>query len=249
MRRGGRISPGEATNLTTLVTALKSGGIWPIIDRVWLGPSMTMPGALTCLKSRNFLRAVGTVVHTPKTGVTYVQGLNVNYLVSSFVPLTNGGAMTQNSAHGLSWPITAVLNTSHYDMGCNGATSTHMIRINSRTTSDIFQAGMNNNAGTVATGPADGTPACWIFTRRLSTGAGALNLLKNGANIATATTTSTGLSEQPLWLGCNNNNGAVQGSNNARGWHFLGVGGALDDTQGLAYYTALDAFKTAQAAL
>lgn len=178
--------------------------------------NLANPGNYTC-----------TIIGAPTWGATGVTGTGgAACLRTNFVPSTAGGQFTQDSASMFVWSLTAALaaGTTQYDMGC--ATGSDL-RI--RQSNGNLAAAMNDGTAlSVANGDATGL---YAICRRAASGTGAKVVRKDLAQIATATTASSGLPSSNMFF-----LGRSAGGLSSRELMFGGFGANLSDDQCNALY-------------
>src|SRR5262245_4406995 len=105
---GGTVSAGRQTTVNTLITTLKSAGIWTKLDRLWLWAAENQPSALTDLVGLSLATAVNSPCFTADRG--YTGNGSTSYIDTLFDP-TTGTAFNQNSCHFSVWVRTLDTNT------------------------------------------------------------------------------------------------------------------------------------------
>lgn len=220
-------------HINTLVTALKSAGIWTLLDHFvvcantasadglldWKNPStpFTLFGAASFVSDRG---------HTlGATGTNYIKG------PTNISALTN---CTQDAAHVAVWSRTAAAAAgTAYDFGTDGGGTNFRGRI--RTSTDGFFWNVNGVAAD--TSATDGS-GMFLCTRPNST---TVNAYRNGVSMAG--TPDTGVSSAPPafkpTLGWNNTAYAT-----SREFALFAIGGDVTSVQS-DYYNAVSAYMTA----
>jgi hypothetical protein len=178
---GGSVSIGRLIVVSALISALKNGGIWSNLDRLWVLAAENSQQALVDLVARASATAVNSPAFTANRGY---QGNGTSSCIdSNFNAATAGGKFTLNDAsHGV-WCVIAP-TTNGFEI-CNDFSAYSFVRLNN---SGGNLAWAVNDSGAVgaqvtATGGSV-TNALWHAQR---TGPSAMTLFKNGASFATST--------------------------------------------------------------
>lgn len=109
---GGSVSAGRQTLVDTLISSLKSGGIWTKKDRLWLFAAEDSQSALRDVKAASAATANGGPTFATDRGYTGTNTSATVYIDSNFNPSTAGGNYTQNSGHISVWVNSDVAATS-----------------------------------------------------------------------------------------------------------------------------------------
>jgi hypothetical protein len=245
---GGGLDARDLASLAPFFSGMTTDGNDARTDRLWILALRNRVAALTCLYSGALAVVVGSMTHTPGVGVAFPAGslATSGYLRTGYIPATHGNAYQLDGAHGSVWALSDASNSSMNDLGADGSTSTHALRIVASNNADAITAGVNNNPGTL--GAAADSTGHTIATRRAATGAGAVATIRDGSSETTAATTSTGRPDCEIFIGARNNNGTAAGVGNPRGHFMASLGGALSLANGSAFYGRLATLKASLAA-
>lgn len=216
--------------INNLILGLKSVGIWAKLDWLSLFAMHTAQAArLNAVNPARSFSVVGAPVFTVDRG--YVTTSGSNYLNSLWSPATSGVNYRQNSAHIGVWTNLNGANTT------NGLLGNAPSRLSPRNGTGSVTAAVNStNFGVVI---ADGTG----HTVGDRSAAAAGKIIKNGAQFATFTTTSTALTTDSFYACGYNNGGAYAQSFGRIG--ALHWGGHLTDLEHAALYARLNAYLAA----
>lgn len=203
---GGTVSPGRQAIYNTLFSNLRGAGLLNVLDRLWLFAAENTQSALTDLIALSAATPIAAPTFTVDRG--YAGDGATSYILSNYVP--NAGVhLTQNSAHlsvynqvndAVNGVTCGALADPAFDMYCPLTnTGQFYSRINEADTSANFNAG--------------NTTGYYIGDR---TGVGAVVGAKNGSDLATNSTASTGVSAVNIPVLALNNFGAIQGFSTGR---------------------------------
>jgi hypothetical protein len=242
--------------LSDLIDTLRasSDAMWNKIDCLYLPATHNWEAAKLNIKAPGTytLSAVGfnpdADYHNGATATTALFRPNKGYLGngssyllnSGFTPSTAGGAMTQNSAHAWVY-ITQDPGTSVDlpDMGAvSGAGDIYIMSRRYVASPGQVMTRLNSDSNdSVSLG---GSPTALGMTLTVRRGSGGYDRYKDGTELTTVTRASTGLSPGPIYL---LGTGAEFGNKRVGG---AGWGSAFtDDTEALAFRTAIEAYMDA----
>lgn len=223
-----------------LVTALKTAGIWALLDIFYV---FATDGASTfaTLNWKTPASFQATLVSTPT--FTANQGFagdgTSSYINTTWIPQTDAVNFTQDNA-GILLGINSDLSNANYtDFGSSEAANVDRISANVENGTNLlfYRINGNNSPGTFANGTS---LANYLFKRTSST---ATSILKNAAAFATgASAASTGLSNRAMYIGSENINGTA-GSFSARQYTHAGFGTNLAGLEA-AFQTAWSTYFT-----
>ena len=103
---GGSVSAGRQTSVDTLITSLKSGGVWTSLDRLFLFAAENSQSALRDICAAAAATVAGGPTFTADRGYTGTDNSSTVYIDSGFNPSTGTPNYTQNSAHISVWSNT-----------------------------------------------------------------------------------------------------------------------------------------------
>lgn len=204
-----------------LVVTLKSIGAWDALDVFRLyRQNGDSDFARLNWKNPAIYKAleVSSPFYTRKSG--YSGNGTSSYLNGVYIPGSNGINYTQNSASFIAGIISNISSSTFFDVGASDASLADRTILNSRqTTSAVFGI----NAQTASTGTSNDSIANWIVQRRASND---LRMWKNGSQLATATTASTGVPNVAFYELAENRNGTAAGFS-PRILSYIGYGSSL----------------------
>jgi hypothetical protein len=228
---GGTLSNTEKTAVNTLVIQMKTDGIWTKIKAAYPMVGASAAACAQNLKSSSF---TGTFTATgwtfASTGVkpnsSFQAFMNTNLLPSTELSL--------NSTHLSFYSRTNAPSDSTADLGSFGTNSNWCLI-------EIFGNVLYNliNQNTIASVTMTTTLGHFIASRRGATDSEAY---RNGASVATFSTSSNALSNRTITLGAMNDTVPQYYSN--REYAFASIGDGLTDTEASNFYTAVQAFQT-----
>lgn len=97
---GGSVSAGRRTLVNTLISGLKSDGVWTHLDRLWIFAAENSQSALRDLVGTNLASLLSTPTFTADDGYTMAPSKGIQ---TGFNPTTASGLYVQNSAHISFW--------------------------------------------------------------------------------------------------------------------------------------------------
>lgn len=174
---------GYQTALNNLVAGLKSNGLWPLLDRMFLLQN-TDAGLAVCdlMHIRNAGTLVGATTFTAKTGIR--SDGSTGYFDTLFQPSIVSQRYQQNDLHFGLWSMTSLSragNVDAFEFGAGGTVS--MFRVSNGNIAG--RVGTTNAAATLAGAGWDG------HTMAVRTGSAAWRSYRKGAPALTGTDTST----------------------------------------------------------
>lgn len=198
---GGTVSAGRLTLVTNLIAGLKSDGVWPKLDRLWIFAAENTQSALIDLVALSTATPTASPTFTIDRG--YAGNGTSSYILSNYVP--NAGAhLTQNSAH---ISFYNQVNDATNGVTCGALADPAFDMYCPLTTTGQFFSRINE-ADTSANFSASNTTGYYIGDR---TGVGTVVGTKNGVDVGTNSTTSDGVSAVNIPILALNNFGAIQG--------------------------------------
>lgn len=227
---GGTVSNDQASRVTDLLAALKGGGVWPLLDRLWLFAAEDSTQALTDIKSLAVATAVNSPTFTENRG--YAGNGTTAYIDSNFNPSTAGGNYARNDALFGCWIETASSLTARVYM----APYISQYSFLSKASSSAYGWPVNQSATQTYNFVSE--EGLWSLQR---TGASATELFKDGASVATGTTGSTALENRNIFILIDQAGGSPVDGRLASAF----AGKSLTTVQQSAFYTAMRAYMTA----
>jgi hypothetical protein len=207
---GGTVSAGQQTNVNTLITGLKSAGLFTTLDRLWLFASEnTFQAAIDIIG----LHVLGTITGPPT--FTASQGYTGDafgsaFIDSGFIPSTSGVNYTLNNAS------IGVYNRTNRTFSQGASTISALDGSSNASALQIFSfsfniAQINDNNPMLATPPAN-AQGFWIASR--SSNARALYQNGNTTPVGSDTQTPSALPSVSIGLLGRNNNGSLDQRSN-----------------------------------
>ena len=242
-------APNDAvkTAVDTLITNLKSDGIWAKLDALWPLNMPTLADSLLNMKdpTGTAATAVNSPTHTPYVGIA--GDGSTSYINTNFAPSTNGVNYTQNDASMGVWVYngTDTANAFKVNMGTTSNPFERCALINAWAATNQMRIGLNNS-GQVYTNTHALTTRLGLTSldRSLST---EIKTYRDGVLYDTLTNSSNGLPSVSLFIGGVNASGSLSSSVN-NGHACAYVGASLGSTKQAALYSRLSTFRTAMAA-
>lgn len=225
--------------INTLITALKSAGVWNKLDTLYVFAAADAQSALLNWKSSSYgASAVNTPTFTTDRG--YVSNGTTSYLDTGFIPSTNGVNFAQNSASIGVW-IRSTQSDVAAPLIAAGASDPTKSAILAAWRSVV---GIGTQLNDLTSGTVGSGIATRIGLSVLDRSAGTREAYRNGASIGTDSVTSVGLPTVAAYVCCRNNNGTASGfTTDQISAHFMGS--HLTAAEHLALYNALSAYMTA----
>lgn len=223
--------------INTLITALKSSGVWQKLDTLWICAAHDeQAGRLNWVSPSTFtLTAVNSPTFTTDRG--FAGNGTTSYLNTGYVPSTAGLLYTLDSAHISFWSRTNTGSSSMVSMGARTLSTAAQTLINARLGTNT--ATFRTNQDAVGASPASTTSIGHFLARR--SGAALNSLWKDGALFAQDTQSSTALTAFAITLGALNTAGVVA-SFDTRQIAASSIGASLTDTEIINFYAALNAY-------
>lgn len=229
----------RAAQIDTLVAALKSAGVWSLLDALWIMAAADSQAA--CINWIN----PATFTLSPQNSPTFAadRGYTGNgtssYINTTFVPSTDGVNYTQNSAHASYWSRTSAVNDG-IQMGARTSSSSRQLLVQGRTSSATFNARINVDTSPTALSGSNAGSGHFLVRRSASNAWAAYrNAVSKGSN----TTVSSLLPAFAVALLAVNTNG-TPASFSAIQMSAASIGASLSDQNVTDYYNALQAYMT-----
>lgn len=223
-------SSARQTLYQTLITDLKTAGIWTKIDCLYVLAAHDAQAGLVNIRQNAFnLTTVGTLTFTADRG--YKSDGTTGYLESGFDPTTAGGVLSQNDAHMHAWSLEA-LQSNMSEVG-NGT-----FLVQARTLTNLY-ASRISATGSDTFANLDGL-GHYLATRVAS---GSFFMDKDGANVATPTRVSAPLDAQAISVCGRRGGGGV--TPNVRQLAAAGWGAGLTPSMRTSMYSILRAYLLA----
>jgi hypothetical protein len=230
---GGTLTSTEQSAIATLVSNLKSNGVWAKMVAIYpmVGGGQASPSAACAqnLKSATF-KATFTGCSFASTGVT-PNGTN-GFINTGLIPSVN---LQQNSIHGSSYCRTNAVQFGPL-FSSEGAGYANGFYVWPRLTGDLYSVRINDNTST--SGSASSSLGFHLLNRTSST---SKKYLKNNTVIFDTSIATTGIHNASIYAGSSrteiNNYTSFEQS-------FLSFGTGLTDTEASNFYTAVQAFQT-----
>ena len=213
--------------INILILQLKEDGNWSKLDRLWIFATEAQQNARVSVTNPFSSQIIEVNSPTWTSNQGYDFNGTTQYLRTAYIPSVDGVNYTLNSAeHGLYSIENATSGSFAWDMGAMSATD--VSNLNIRDSSDIAYGKVNNAVAN-------------IISAARRTGAGAINLFKNGVSIASDTDASTALPPVEFYIGAQNNNGVASAFSNRRIAFVFMASGTITD---LTFYNAMQEFAT-----
>lgn len=220
---GGFVTGAQRRRVATLIRSLKAGGVWPLLDRLWLFAAENPTQALMDLKARAVATLVSSPVFTVNRGY---KGNHAASIDSGFNPSSGGFNYTQNSGAPFTWVETAESTPASLLclFGNDESNYGHL-----QTGAVTFAYGINSGSAAGTTIPVASTGLIDI-SRNAASGAGALTASLNGVLDSSSTIASVAIPNHSFFILASNNAGAVYQPTDGRlsAW---GIGGARSSAQ------------------
>ncbi len=215
-------------HINTLITALKSAGVWSKLDHfVVCANTAAADGLLDWKNPSTPWTAVSSPTFTSDRGYAG-DGVSAHIIgPTTYSAMTN---FTQNGAHLALWSRTAA-SGANYDLGVNAATSSVRLRLRNSST---ITAHINQTSGSYGAVVTDAS-GFFVATRSASTVG---EVFRNGASILSITATSTSRPALAPTLF------RYDATYSSREIALLAIGGDVTSEQS-AYYSAVSAYMIA----
>jgi hypothetical protein len=230
------VSTGTYINaFNTFYIALKAMSLYTKFDRLWVLANEDTTAALMCIKSLSVATAVAGPTFTAGQG--YAGNGTTSYLNTNFVLSTDAVNFTRNSG---AMSIYNRTNSAFKFFDAAVESGGYSLFIAAKNWFDNTSLGNANAAFAGNISIADATSnGLYVISR---TGAGAQELYKNGASLASNTSASVALPAFAPFVGCNNS-GGVAASFNDRQHSLVSFSSGMDDTEAAAFDTIVDTLK------
>jgi hypothetical protein len=194
---GGTVSTGRRTIVDTLITGLKTDGLWTKLDRLWLFAAENSQSALTDLVALASATPVNSPTFTVDRG--YAGNGTSSYLNSNYNPST-AILYKQNDAHYSVYTRQSTAGTNIWLGAYDGTWITQLLQQNGTQ----FYMGINTNAGDSFNASGAGMN---VVTRR---SASAVEMFHNGISIFTnGTSPAVAVGNLNISICARNNAGTV----------------------------------------
>lgn len=231
---------GYQTALNNLVAGLKSNGLWPLLDRMFLLQN-TDAGLAVCdlMSIRHTGNLIGNTTFTAKTGIR--SDGSTGYFDTLFQPSIVENRYKQNNLHFGLWSMTSLSragNVDSFEFGAGGTVS-------------MFRVSNGNIAGRIGTTTAAETlaGAGWDGgTMAVRTGPAAARTYRKGVPALTSTSTSTTPPFETFKVLAAQISNGQYGANDIAIAHF-GSGLGWTDANVATFYGLLQAYRNAVFAL
>ena len=233
----------QASAVTTLVTSLKTAGIWTKMKAIYPFVGGTAQSHKFNLKDPRDADAAYRLVFNggwTHTSTGALPNGTTGYADTKLIP---SSTLNLNSTH-----ISVYLNTNYsgpgstdvVDMGVEDASYTNRLFIEPSTNGNVYS--INNSNGYSYINTSDSNSLGLYVNNRISSTA--INLFKNNIKLINDTARiSSGLSVRPLYIGAHNFVGSASYLSSRR-QAFASMGDGLTDAEALAFYNAVQAFQT-----
>lgn len=226
-------------DINTLVTALKTAGVWAKLDTLYLLAAHDAQAARVNAKAPGSFNLTATSSPTFTTDRGYTgTGAGTTpggYLSSGFNPATAGGHFALNDAHMAVWVRTASSSTTNGAMSEIGNGQAFISSKNA--TAGQIVTRLNDNT---TTGVAAGTPNSTEFFCLSRAGSGSYDRYHNGASLGALSVASTSIFSDFVYLLRRGTTTYSDAQISAASF-----GSALTSTQEADYHTALRAYLVA----
>lgn len=187
---GGTVSSEVQIAINTLITNLKSDGVWTLLDRLWLFAAANTQSALTCLKSRNPATTSGSPAFETNRG--YTGAVNA-YIDTGYAPDPNAVNWQQDNACFFAWNNTSGIRTNAL-VGSNVANRNKLYPEHA---SNDTRWSINVVSSQTSSTGITGNNGLWSVDRSFAT---TTDLYFNGSKIDTSTMGSGALSTSPIYV-------------------------------------------------
>jgi hypothetical protein len=231
---GGTLSATEQSSITTLVTSLKSAGIWTLMKAIYPMVGASAAACAQNLKSSSFTGTFSGAWTFASTGVTSngATYMDTNFNNQGNWTSTSNGSMGLISATNQSAAVCDMGSAPNVLSGANSST----IYANY---SGTYYGGINCTV--VTPGAANASSIGLFVTSRLTTSA--YSIYKRGSSTINLTTTDA-VGTNPnltIHLGAGNGGGP---SYSSKRYNFCFIGDGLTEAQVDSYWTLLQTFNT-----
>lgn len=227
------------TLINNLIKSLKAGGVWSKLDAFYVMAAETeQAGQRNWIKDAHNLSPVNSPTFTTDRGYDF--NGTTQYLSTQYTPSTEAVQYALDSASMFLWGTENVASDgTSMGVGTGGGFSVLTPR---RASGDTYIAAVN------ASGITGGTVGTVTDSRGLThldrSGASLTTVFKNGASATTTTVASSGLPNQPIFIGARDTDGSPN-LYDTRAQAAAGIGASLGSTAAAALYAALNTYLTA----
>jgi hypothetical protein len=232
---GGTLTTTEQSAIITLVTSLKSAGIWTKMSALY-----PMVGASAAACAQNLKSGLFTGTFT--AGWTYQStGVTPNgtsaYMNTGF---NTSASLVKTSAHVSFYTSTNSNAGSAYEIGnsTNAGLTVDNTQLQNRYSNNFAYFTVADNGGVISISSTD-SRGFWCGTRVVNN----QYFFKNGSQIATGIAGSGNLANNNLYIGAANAGGTAAVFSNKQ-CSFASIGEGLSGTNASDFYTAVQAFQT-----
>lgn len=187
--------------INTTILALKTAGIWTLLDRLWVMAAHDSQAACLDWKGVGNLTLVNAPTFVANQG--FAGDGATSRINTGFIPSTHGANFALNDASLGVYSRTNLIDGNQIDM--SGADASHRVNLQSGDSSNQMRYSVNTNAN-IRSGVGTVTDSRGFFVGR-RTASGAANALRNGSSIDTDVTASTGRPTTSIYLCASNSNG------------------------------------------
>jgi hypothetical protein len=218
-------SAGRETLIRNTIDALKTAGIWTLLDALWFMAAHDSQAAELNWK------APGSFVLSPQDSPAFTADAgwigdgSADYISTGFVPSTHGVNYTLNSASFGFYSLTDAQSAGGVDMGARSGLNSNESRILTRSGANTLAPRINSGGGTNITV----MDSSGLFTLNRSA-SNAYQAYRNGSEIGNGTNVSTAVPPVAFYLLATNNNGSAAGFS-IRRLAMAFIGASLDATK------------------
>lgn len=223
--------------INTTILALKSAGIWTLLDECWFMAAHDSQAGLLGWKRYKNLTAVNAPTFTTDRG--FAGNGTTSYLNTGFVPSTDGVQYALNDASLGTYSRTNV-GGSMADIGARNSGEALQVLISSRL-GDKYMARLNVSSAVVSLGSSTDSRGLFVGRRPASN---SQRHLLNGVDVAGDAIASTGVPTRALYIGAFNDNGTAN-LFGTRQYAFGMVGASMSAQQQADLFTIVEAYLDA----
>lgn len=228
-------SGAQIANINTLVTSLKSAGVWPLLDVFYVFAAHDAQAALVNWVKPGASNAGVTGSATFQAFAGFLGDGATGYVTTNFNPTISGATFTLNSAHIAAWSLTLTGTATSTErlIGDLSSGTVSRVKIEPWTTGNKFSGLVNGSATASVSGST--TQGAFLVNR---SGSASVQFYVNGSATGTTTDISTSLLNDTITILHDGFSGAFATLLVAS----MSGGGSLTPTQVAALYAAEHAY-------
>jgi hypothetical protein len=233
---GGTVSTAQKSNVNTLILALKSAGLFSILDRLWLfDAENTYQAGIDIINLGTFTPNGSAATFAAASGYIGTGG----YFDSNVNPSMAGGHFALNSASLLLSVVNSRTTGENWFSGLTDATGTNYVVFEPLNANPTTKSQINETSN-LFEGSTTNAQGRWIGTR---TGSAATAIYLNGTSVATGSDASTAIptgADIAIFSVYFAGFGPINASNDTYG--YFGFGAGLNSTEAANFDTAIAAY-------